>query len=154
VLQVIEDLLDHHRIFDSDDGGSSDSLVWLALPRFTGVTKARCLLLGAKTPYKRVRLTRGFGTKAAKRTEVARDKGISEQTLYIITIEQGLPVPGSGKQRHQTQREVKEDKKRIKALEQEFKRNDQLDTQEYWNTINLDTHPNTINLDTHPNRPF
>lgn len=31
-------------------GGSSDTLVWLALPRFAGVTRARCLLLGAKTP--------------------------------------------------------------------------------------------------------
>lgn len=37
------------------------------LPRLAGVTRARCLLLGANTPWKRVRLTRGFGTKAASR---------------------------------------------------------------------------------------
>ena len=36
----------------------------LPLPRLEGVTRARCALLGAKTPWKRVRLTRGFGTSA------------------------------------------------------------------------------------------
>jgi hypothetical protein len=30
-----------------------------------GVTRARCVLLGANTPWKRIRLTLGFGTKAA-----------------------------------------------------------------------------------------
>jgi hypothetical protein len=34
-----------------------------------GVTRARYLLLGAKTPWKRVRLTRGFGTRAASITK-------------------------------------------------------------------------------------
>jgi hypothetical protein len=37
------------------------------LPRLAGVTCARCLLLGEKTPWKRVRLTRGLGTRAASR---------------------------------------------------------------------------------------
>jgi len=37
------------------------------LPRLAGVTRARCLLLGANTPWKRVRLTLGLGTKAASR---------------------------------------------------------------------------------------
>jgi len=37
----------------------------LPLPRFAGVTNARCRLLGANTPWKRVRLTLGFGTRAA-----------------------------------------------------------------------------------------
>ena len=37
----------------------------VALPRFAGVTNARCRLLGANTPWKRVRLTLGFGTGAA-----------------------------------------------------------------------------------------
>ncbi len=32
-----------------------------------GVIRARYLLLGANTPWKRVRLTRGFGTRAANR---------------------------------------------------------------------------------------
>ena len=32
------------------------------LPRFAGVTSDRYLLLGAKTPWKRVRFTRGLGT--------------------------------------------------------------------------------------------
>nr|UGK56251.1 hypothetical protein [Escherichia coli] len=31
-------------------------------PVFAGVTNARCRLLGANTPWKRVRLTLGFGT--------------------------------------------------------------------------------------------
>jgi hypothetical protein len=34
-------------------------------PRLAGVTTARCLLFGANTPWKRVRLTLGFGTRAA-----------------------------------------------------------------------------------------
>ena len=35
--------------------------------RLAGVTRARYLLLGANTPWKRVRLTRGLGTRAANR---------------------------------------------------------------------------------------
>ncbi len=42
------------------------------LPRLAGVTRARKLLFGAKTPWKRVRLTRGFGTRAARRTMKSR----------------------------------------------------------------------------------
>jgi ribosomal protein S5 len=38
-----------------------------ALLRLAGVTCARCALLGAKTPWNRVRLTQGFGTKATSR---------------------------------------------------------------------------------------
>ena len=45
--------------------GSSAPMAFLPLPRLAGVTKARCLLFGANTPWKRVRLTLGFGTKAA-----------------------------------------------------------------------------------------
>jgi hypothetical protein len=37
------------------------------LPRLAGVTNARCWLFGANTPWKRVRLTRGLGTRAASR---------------------------------------------------------------------------------------
>ena len=37
----------------------------LPLPRFAGVTWMRCLLLGASTPWNRVRLTLGLGTIAA-----------------------------------------------------------------------------------------
>ena len=40
---------------------------WLPLPRFAGVTRARYRLLGANTPWKRVRLTLGFGTEVARR---------------------------------------------------------------------------------------
>ena len=42
------------------------------LPRFAGVTRARYLLFGANTPWKRVRLTRGFGTSAARRAMKSR----------------------------------------------------------------------------------
>jgi hypothetical protein len=37
------------------------------LPRPAGVINARCLLFGANTPWKRVRLTLGLGTSAARR---------------------------------------------------------------------------------------
>jgi len=40
---------------------------WPPLPRLAGVTRPRCLLLGAKAPWNRVRFTRGFGTSAARR---------------------------------------------------------------------------------------
>jgi len=43
---------------------SFGDLVFMHLPRLAGVTRARYLLLGAKTPWKRVRLTLGLGTKA------------------------------------------------------------------------------------------
>ena len=39
----------------------------LPLPRPEGVTSARCLLLGANTPWNRVRLTRGLGTRGPVR---------------------------------------------------------------------------------------
>lgn len=48
-------------------GGSSDTSALFPLPRLAGVTKARCLLLGANTSWNRVRLTLGFGTSAARR---------------------------------------------------------------------------------------
>ncbi len=35
------------------------------LPRCAGVTNARYLLLGASTPWKRVKFTRGFGASVA-----------------------------------------------------------------------------------------
>ena len=47
--------------------GASSVRALLPLPRLAGVTCARCALLGAKTPWKRVRLTRGLGTKATSR---------------------------------------------------------------------------------------
>ena len=37
----------------------------LPLPRLAGVTLILCLLLGANTPWKRVRLTLGLGTNDA-----------------------------------------------------------------------------------------
>lgn len=49
------------------------------LRRLAGMTCIRCLLFGANTPLKRVRLTRGLGTNAAKRAvswfRKAADKG-------------------------------------------------------------------------------
>ena len=45
-------------------GDRSSPFIWrlALLPRFDGVTRARCLLLGANTPWKRVRLALGLGT--------------------------------------------------------------------------------------------
>jgi hypothetical protein len=42
------------------------ALTLLPLPRLAGVTCVRCALLGANTPWNRVKLTRGFGTKATR----------------------------------------------------------------------------------------
>ncbi|MFT5450211.1 MAG: hypothetical protein ACI9DC_005416, partial [Gammaproteobacteria bacterium] len=47
--------------------GASAVRALLPLPRLAGVTCARCALLGANTPWKRVRFTRGLGTKATSR---------------------------------------------------------------------------------------
>ena len=47
--------------------GTSDALALLPLPRLAGVTRARCALLGANTPWNRVRLTLGLGTSATSR---------------------------------------------------------------------------------------
>ena len=47
-------------------GSWPSSVAWRLLPlsRLASVTKARCWLFGANTPWKRVRLTLGLGTKA------------------------------------------------------------------------------------------
>jgi hypothetical protein len=50
-------------------GDRSSPFIWrlALLPRFDGVTRARYLLFGANTPWKRVRLALGLGTRAASR---------------------------------------------------------------------------------------
>src|SRR5690606_3191801 len=53
-------------------GWSRSLFLLLPLPRPDGVMAARCLLLGAKTPWKRVKLTLGFGTRAARRDACGR----------------------------------------------------------------------------------
>jgi hypothetical protein len=47
-------------------GSCPSAVAWrlLPLPRLAGVTQERCWLFGANTPWKRVRLTLGLGTKA------------------------------------------------------------------------------------------
>ena len=47
--------------------GAGDALALLPLPRLAGVTRARCALLEANTPWNRVKLARGLGTKATSR---------------------------------------------------------------------------------------
>lgn len=44
-----------------------DTLSAMLMPRLSGVTRARCLRFGANTPWKRVRLILGLGTRAASR---------------------------------------------------------------------------------------
>ncbi len=51
------------------------ALGWLPLPRLAGVTCERCVLLGANTPWKRVRFTRGLGTSAANARELIFSTG-------------------------------------------------------------------------------
>ena len=50
---------------------SSAEWVFLRLPRLAGVTFERYLLLGANTPWKRVRLTLGLGTRETSLEMVA-----------------------------------------------------------------------------------
>jgi len=56
------------------------------LPRLAGVTRARYLLFGAKTPWKRVRLTRGLGTKAASRAM----KSSGSKITYVVPSRYGV----------------------------------------------------------------
>lgn len=49
-----------------------------------GATRERYLLLDAKTPWNRMRLTRGFGAKAARAATSARQPGVPG-TVYLIT---------------------------------------------------------------------
>jgi len=58
-------LIDARRSLGVFSSPSAHALGGLPLPRFAGVTRARCLLLGAKAPWKRVRFTLGLGTRAA-----------------------------------------------------------------------------------------
>ena len=59
---------------------------FLTLPRLAGVTCARCLLLGAKTPWKRVRLTLGLGTKATSLEMAAPAHPCARGIPYILYI--------------------------------------------------------------------
>jgi len=61
-------------------------LVFLPLPRFAGVTSARCLLFGANTPWKRVRLTLGLGIKA---TSLEMKSNGSKMT-WVVPLRQGV----------------------------------------------------------------
>jgi len=71
-------------------GGSPVEQCWLHLPRFAGVTRARYRLLGANTPWKRVRLTLVLGTRAASRamkssgSKVFFDELIQEGALWAM----------------------------------------------------------------------
>ena len=51
-----------------------------------GVTCARCALFGAKTPWNRVRLTRGLGTKATSRAM----KSIGSKMTCVVPSRYGL----------------------------------------------------------------
>ena len=66
------------------------------LPLPAGVISARCLLLGANTPWQRVRLTLGFGTRAASLaikssgyTPACRLKPLSLATLELSDVGSG-----------------------------------------------------------------
>ena len=65
---------------------SFGDLVFMHLPRLDGVTRARYLLLGAKTPWKRVRLTLGLGTKATS-LEI---KSSGSNITWVVPLCQGV----------------------------------------------------------------
>ena len=66
--------------FSSSDRG------FLTLPRFAGVTCTRCLLFGAKTPWKRVRLTLGLGTNATSLEMAVPAHPCAHGIPYILYI--------------------------------------------------------------------
>ncbi len=132
---MIEELLDHYRIFDTgnhlhgatagaaslnvDDenalellcsghrarrcagvGGSSATLALFPLPRLAGVTRTRCRLFGANTPWKRVKFTRGFGTSAASRAMESSGSKITWMVPYredVLSWWRTLPLGVSDK---------------------------------------------------------
>ena len=59
---------------------------FLHLPRLAGVTRARYLLLGAKTPWKRVKLTLGLGTRATS-LEI---KSNGSNMTWVVPLCQGV----------------------------------------------------------------
>ena len=64
----------------------SAELVFLRLPRLAGVTFERYLLLGANTPWKRVRLTLGFGISETSRAI----KSNGSKMTWVIPLRQGV----------------------------------------------------------------
>ena len=81
VLQEHEPVFAARHSFDVGSSGSPRGRHSPPLPRFPGVTRARYLLFGAKTPWKRVRLTCGLGTSAASRA----------MTAYALPCARGIP---------------------------------------------------------------
>jgi len=69
----------------------STVLSLLPLPRLAGVSRARWALWGANTPWYRVRLTRGFGTKAASRAMTS--SGLFTRILRIRMIRRVTRAP-------------------------------------------------------------
>lgn len=61
-------------------------LLLAPLPRPDGVTSALCLLLGANTPWKRVRLTRGLGTRAAS----LAIKSSGSKMTWVVPLRNGV----------------------------------------------------------------
>jgi len=59
---------------------------FLSLPRPAGVTFERYLLLGAKTPWKRVRLTLGLGTSETN-LEI---KSSGSKITWVVPLRQGV----------------------------------------------------------------
>jgi len=57
-------VMDARRSAGVGSGGCCVALAFLPVPRWAGVTNARYLLFGANTPWYRVRLTLGLGTRA------------------------------------------------------------------------------------------
>ena len=77
--------------------GSSDACDapgLLPLPRLAGVIRARCALFGAKTPWKRVRLTRGLGTKATSRAMKSSGSKFCVQMENLDEVLPRCPPPG------------------------------------------------------------
>jgi hypothetical protein len=70
----------------ADVGGSSTTLALLPLPRFAGVTNARCRLFGANTPWKRVKLTLGLGTRLTSLTM----KSSGSKITWVVASRYGV----------------------------------------------------------------
>jgi hypothetical protein len=102
VLQEQKPVIDARRSAGDWHCPSSSALRLLPLPRLEGVTCIRYLLLGANTPWNRVRLTRGLGTNAASR---ARKSNGSKMTPLILSNDNTTKVGCrlNGRARYTTQ---------------------------------------------------
>jgi len=83
-----EYLPDHHRVFDTGNylDGTTTFTAGFNAQGCAGVTNSRYLLWGANTPWKRVRLTLGFGTRETSLAMAVPAHPCAHGIPYILYI--------------------------------------------------------------------